>query len=410
MAEADLAHFPTTDQSGAALSTAPAHARSALQKGCDLVAMAVSVVLVGGLVAELSVVVAEIALRFWFERSLLWSDEVSRLFLASVAFNGGALAYRARQHTSVEFLTRMMPRRAQALVAATIDAVVLATAATVGVLSYDFMSISGMSTTPMLQINAAWLVLPLTVGMGLMVLFAVERLLCAHARSVAVIALIGVGVAGALIYAASVSPSWQLDTDVALAGMLAVFLAAVLLGLPVSFAMLAGSAAFLLVTGVAPTIAVAQNAQDGTGNFILLTLPFFIWAGLVMERGGISLRLVRFAMALVGHIRGGLLQVVVLTIFMVSGISGSKIADVVAVGSVLRRELKARGYAPEHGAAVLAASAAMSETIPPSIAMLVLGSVAPISIGTLFIAGIAPAAVIAVLLMALNYTLARRAG
>ncbi len=165
---------------------------------------------------------------------------------------------------------------------------------------------------------------------------------------------------------------------------------------------------FLLISGVAPLIAAAQNTFDGTGNFILLTLPFFIWAGLIMEKGGISLRLVRFAMTLVGHMRGGLLQVVVLTIYMVSGISGSKIADVVAVGSVLRRELQKQGYKAEQGAAVLASSAAMSETIPPSLAMLVLGSVAPISIGTLFIAGLLPAAVIALLLMILNYVLSRR--
>jgi tripartite ATP-independent transporter DctM subunit len=154
-------------------------------------------------------------------------------------------------------------------------------------------------------------------------------------------------------------------------------------------------------------IAAAQNTVDGTNNFILLTLPFFIWAGLIMEKGGISLRLVRFAMVLVGHLRGGLLQVVVLTIYLVSGISGSKIADVVAVGSILRRELKKQGYRAEDGAAVLASSAAMSETIPPSLAMLVLGSVAPISIGTLFIAGLLPAAVIALLLMVLNYVLSR---
>ena len=203
-------------------------------------------------------------------------------------------------------------------------------------------------------------------------------------------------------------PSLHFGNGAALGVMLVAFLLAVLLGLPVSFAMLLGSLMFLLISGVAPLIAAAQNTFDGTSNFILLTLPFFIWAGLIMEKGGISLRLVRFAMTLVGHMRGGLLQVVVLTIYMVSGISGSKIADVVAVGSVLRRELKKQGYRPEQGAAVLAASAAMSETIPPSLAMLVLGSVAPISIGTLFIAGLLPAAVIALLLMILNYMLSRR--
>ena len=137
-------------------------------------------------------------------------------------------------------------------------------------------------------------------------------------------------------------------------------------------------------------------------------MPFFIFAGLIMERGGISLRLVRFAMALVGGMRGGLLQVIVVTIYLVAGVSGSKVADVAAVGPVVRGELKRQGYREADGAAVLAAAAAMSETIPPSIAMLVLGSVTPISIGALFIAGLIPAAVIALCLMALIYVMARR--
>jgi tripartite ATP-independent transporter DctM subunit len=101
---------------------------------------------------------------------------------------------------------------------------------------------------------------------------------------------------------------------------------------------------------------------------------------------------------------------VVVTIYLVSGISGSKAADVVAVGSVLRRELKRQGYPAEQGAAVLSAAGAMSETIPPSIAMLVLGSVTPISIGTLFVAGLLPAAVIALFLMVAIAVQASRLG
>jgi tripartite ATP-independent transporter DctM subunit len=171
--------------------------------------------------------------------------------------------------------------------------------------------------------------------------------------------------------------------------------------------MLFATLSYLDLTDTAPLVAVPQAMVDGTGNFILLALPFFIFACLIMERGGISLRLVRFAMAIIGKMRGGLLQVVVVTIFLVSGVSGSKVADVAAVGPVVRRELKRQGYRESEGAAVLAASAAMGETIPPSIAMLVLGSVTPISIGTLFIAGILPAVVIALCLMTLIYILAR---
>jgi tripartite ATP-independent transporter DctM subunit len=374
--------------------------------GVDLVFRAILVI---ALVIELAIVLTGIVSRFWFDESLLWADEAAKLFLSLTTFVGGALAFRARRHTTVEFLTAKLAPRWRTSIEIGMDILILVAAVVVGDVSLDLLSISATSDTPILQINAAWPVLPLTVGLGLTALFALERLACDHAPREVVPAACAVALLAGMVYAASVVPSLHLANGTALGVMLIGFLIAILLGLPVSFAMLLGSVTFLMTTGVAPLVAVAQNAFDGTSNYILLTLPFFIWAGLIMEKGGISLRLVRFAMTLVGHLRGGLLQVVVLTIYMVSGISGSKIADVVAVGSVLRRELQRQGYRPEQGAAVLAASAAMSETIPPSLAMLVLGSVAPISIGTLFIAGLMPAAVIALLLMVLNYALSRHA-
>ncbi|CAM5223155.1 Tripartite ATP-independent transporter DctM subunit OS=Castellaniella defragrans OX=75697 GN=HNR28_001847 PE=4 SV=1 [Castellaniella defragrans] len=165
------------------------------------------------------------------------------------------------------------------------------------------------------------------------------------------------------------------------------------------------------MSGQAPVIALAQNMVDGsTSSFILLALPFFIFVGLIMERGGISTKLVAWAMAMVGHLRGGILQVMVVTTYLVAGISGSKTADVAAVGSVMRAELVKRGYRQEEGAAVLSAATAMSETIPPSIGMLVLGSVTPISIGTLFLAGIIPAAVVALCIMLAIYLITRLRG
>jgi tripartite ATP-independent transporter DctM subunit len=403
----DLDHVPgSTDPGAAVLRRGPVADRiRGLLNGLDLGFRAILVI---ALVIQLAIVLTGIVSRFWFDESLLWADEAAKLFLSLTAFVGGALAFRARHHTTVEFLTGKFSPRWRASVAVGIDALILVAAAVVGYVSLDLLSISATSNTPILDINAAWMVLPLTVGMALVVLFAIERLVYFHAPGVVVPAVVVVALLVGIVYAISVVPSLHFDNGAALAAMLAAFLLAVLLGLPVSYAMLLGSLMFLLISGVAPLIAAAQNTFDGTGNFVLLTLPFFIWAGLIMEKGGISLRLVRFAMTLVGHMRGGLLQVAVLTIYMVSGISGSKIADVVAVGSVLRRELKKQGYRPEQGAAVLASSAAMSETIPPSLAMLVLGSVAPISIGTLFIAGLLPAAVIASLLMVLNYLLSRR--
>jgi tripartite ATP-independent transporter DctM subunit len=405
--DGEITHVPGSTGPGAGvLRRGPVADR--IRAGLDGLDAAFRAVLVMALVIQLAIVLVGIVSRFWFDESLLWADEAAKLFLSLTAFVGGALAFRARHHTTVEFLTGKLSPRWKTSFAVGIDLLILVAAVVVGYVSLDLLSISATSNTPILQINAAWLILPLTVGLALVAVFVIERLVYAYPPRAIVPAACVVVLLVGIVYAISAAPSLHLGNGTALGVMLVAFLLAVLLGLPVSFAMLLGSLTFLLISGVAPLIAVAQNTFDGTSNFILLTLPFFIWAGLIMEKGGISLRLVRFAMTLVGHMRGGLLQVVVLTIYMVSGISGSKIADVVAVGSVLRRELKKQGYRPEQGAAVLASSAAMSETIPPSLAMLVLGSVAPISIGTLFIAGLLPAAVIALLLMLLNYGLARR--
>ena len=148
---------------------------------------------------------------------------------------------------------------------------------------------------------------------------------------------------------------------------------------------------------------------NGTGNYILLAIPFFILAGLVMERGGVSLRLIRFIQTLVGHLRGGLLQVTVVSMYVISGLSGSKPADVAAVGTVMRDRLRERHGAAE-GAAVLASAAIMGETVPPSVAMLIVGSITNVSVAAMFIGGIIPAAVMALCLAALIYVRARRAG
>jgi TRAP-type C4-dicarboxylate transport system permease large subunit len=181
-----------------------------------------------------------------------------------------------------------------------------------------------------------------------------------------------------------------LGDDAAIIAALSLFFIAILAGVPVGFVLLLATATYLWGTGTASLVVLPQTMVNGTGNFILLAVPFFILAGLVMERGGISIRLVRFIHALVGHMQGGLLQVTVASMYVVSGLSGSKPADVAAVGTVMRDELRERHGAAE-GAAVLAAAAVMGETVPPSIAMLIVGSITSVSVGAMFIGGLIPA-------------------
>jgi tripartite ATP-independent transporter DctM subunit len=231
-----------------------------------------------------------------------------------------------------------------------------------------------------------------------------------RARRAIVVAAGGIG-AVALTLALATRPAWLpwFAGDGAITAALAAFFVTIFGGLPVGFALLLSTTVYLWLADTVPMVALPQNMVDGTGNFVLLALPFFILAGLIMERGGISLRLVRFVHALVGHLRGGLLHVMVLSMYLVSGLSGSKTADVAAVGSVMRDMLKKEGYDAGEGAAVLAASAAMGETVPPSIAMLVLGSITTLSMAALFVGGLIPAAVVAACLMALISMRARRA-
>jgi tripartite ATP-independent transporter DctM subunit len=400
----------TLAEDAALVAIAPRHglARHALRRGCDALEFAARAVAAAGLLTELAIVLLDVIRRELFHSSFLWDDEASKMTLSLVAFLGGAAAYRGGQHTSIRLLLDLAPVRLRAFLLAALEWIVIVSTSLALWQSVGLIGDNWGNATPILQISTGWYALPLPVAMALIVAFSSERLALRTPPSIALAAGVLVGALAMALAMIDVTGFFGGHPDLALVLMIALFLGAVLLGLPVSFAMLLSTLLYLQGTDAAPFIAVPQNMIDGTGNFILLALPFFIFAGLIMERGGISLRLVRFAMALVGRARGGLLQVIVVTIYLVSGISGSKIADVAAVGAVMRGELRNRGYRPEQGAAALAASAAMAETIPPSIAMLVLGSVTPVSIGTLFVAGLLPAAVIAACLMLLIWARSKR--
>jgi tripartite ATP-independent transporter DctM subunit len=138
----------------------------------------------------------------------------------------------------------------------------------------------------------------------------------------------------------------------------------------------------------------------GIDNFVLLAIPFFILVGYLMEANGMSVRLIALLERLVGRMRGGLNVVMVLSMVIFSGISGSKMADVAAVGSVLIPGARRARQNPGNAVALLAASAVMAETIPPCINLIILGFVANLSIGGLFVAGLLPAGLMALALIA----------
>jgi tripartite ATP-independent transporter DctM subunit len=380
----------------------PAHP---LLRVIDLLAESLVVI---ALLTELGLVLANVGARTYLHHSFLWSDEAARLSLSILAFIGGAVAYRRRDHAFVRIVLNLVSAPIERTCLILCDIIVLFVVGLTGIVSVRFISSSWSEFTPILQLPAALIALPLPIGMALFALHALVNLSC-HSRRMAF--LVAVVFVTTLAAATVTRDLWlpYLAGDGAIGMALALFFLAILTGVPVGFVLLLATATYLWVADAGSFVVLPQTMVNGTGNFILLAVPFFILAGLIMERGGISVRLVRFIHALVGHWHGGLLQVTVLSMYVVSGLSGSKPADVAAVGTIMRDELRERHGAAE-GAAVLAASAIMGETVPPSIAMLIVGSITSVSVGAMFIGGIIPAAVIALCLMVMIHLRARRAG
>jgi tripartite ATP-independent transporter DctM subunit len=186
--------------------------------------------------------------------------------------------------------------------------------------------------------------------------------------------------------------------------MLILFVIAV----PVAWSMAIASGLYMVLGPKIPLQGLVQRMIGGIDTFPLLAIPFFILAGNLMNTGGITERLVRFSRALVGHIRGGLAHVVVVTNMIMAGMSGSGIADAAGSGAVLIPAMKQAGYGVPFAAAVVGAAGTIGPIIPPSIPFVIYGSLANTSIGRLLLAGAVPGILMGVILMAFVYVVARR--
>lgn len=366
--------------------------------------LAVDIVLCVTLLLDVFAVFANVVTRVFFQYSFLGIEEVTEVALGTLAFIGAAACYRVGGHMPIKFLVDRMPAAWASAAAALVDGLVFALSATLSMLSVSVLIRHWSLRTPLLGMPETWNVLPLALGMLLLAVYSARNLTGYRPSTIGVmltllaalftIALVLLGLLRAL---GVESPTHQ-GTWIAV--VFAVVL--LLLSAPIGFALAIAALAFVYVSGVAPPAAVLENMRNGVSSFILIAVPFFIAAGLIMTEG-LTAELGAFVRAWIGHFRAGLLQVVVVTMYLFSGISGSKVADVSAVGSALGRMLREHGYERGEIVAVLSASAAMGETIPPSIAVLVLASITSLSVGALFIAGILPAAVLAVCLMMMLY-------
>jgi tripartite ATP-independent transporter DctM subunit len=193
---------------------------------------------------------------------------------------------------------------------------------------------------------------------------------------------------------------------------LTIFLGALLgpmaLGVPIAFALILSGVALMMYMDIFDAQIVAQNVLNGADSFPLMAVPFFLLAGEVMNTGGLSKRIVNLAMALVGHVRGGLGFVAIFAACVLSSLSGSAVADAAALGALLFPMMLKSGHDPARSGGLLASASIIGPIIPPSIGFILYGVVGGVSITKLFLAGIVPGLMIAVALCITWMIIARK--
>jgi tripartite ATP-independent transporter DctM subunit len=348
------------------------------------------------LAADLLVVAGSVLLRFVFNAPVEWSDDVARGLMVGSSFFGAASALARSENLGVAFFVNLLPAKVRpvidavsALLVAVVSAYVAFNAIKLGALT------AGQTTGSGLPLELTFY--PMGVGSIFMTIFALDQFRARPLRD----GISGIVVAGVI---AGLYLGWDhLGPDsVPSSGtlMLIGFFITLFGGLPIGFALALAALIFIWVEGTLPGVIFAQQMARGIDNFVLLAIPFFILVGYLMEANGMSVRLIELLQRAVGRLRGGLNVVMVTSMVLFSGISGSKMADVAAVGSVLIPAARRSRQNPGSAVALLAASAVMAETIPPCINLIILGFVANLSIGGLFVAGLLPAGLMALALIA----------
>ena len=351
--------------------------------------------------AEIAILFVGVVARFGLHRPIVWTDELASILFLWLAMLGSVIALVRGQHMRLTAVVANRPPlwqlRAETLAvgaAALFLALLLPHAAEYAADEW-YIETPALGWSNMVRAGA------IPVGVALMLLSCGIQLL--RGRWVDLLTVGGVLLAtGLVLYVAGPAlrgiGNWNLVLFfIVLLG------AGVLLGVPIGFSFGLATLAYLATTTSTPLSVVVSRMDEGMSALILLAVPLFVFLGLLIEMTGMALAMVNFLASLLGHVRGGLSYVLLGAMYLVSGISGSKAADIAAVAPVLFPEMKRRGADDGELVSLLAASGAMSETIPPSLVLITIGSVTGVSIAGLFTGGLVPALVLAAALAAVAW-------
>ena len=345
---------------------------------------------------EILVLLAGVISRFGLHRPLVWSDELASILFLWLAMLGAAVAMLRGHHMRLTAVVAMLPPAGQRLAAVLAEAVPAAFLLVLMPYAWDYAQDEAFIETPALGLSNIVRAAALPVGGALMLAMVALRLCRLPPRDV----LFGFVLLAGLAAAAWLGAPWlkSIGNWNLLVFFVLLLAGFVLMGVPIGFAFGTATLAFLATVTRTPLTIVVSRMDEGMSGLVLLAVPLFVFLGLLIEMTGMARAMVAFLASLLGHVRGGLSYVLLGAMYLVSGISGSKAADMAAVAPVLFPEMKQRGAAEGELIAILSASGAMSETIPPSLVLITIGSVTGVSISALFTGGLVPGLVLALAL------------
>lgn len=349
---------------------------------------------------EIVVLLMGVVWRYVLHEPLIWSDELASMLFLWLAMLGSVVALRRGEHMRMTAVVGKLAPSSRAFLDLIAIAAALAFLALVLYPAIEFAADEVFVTTPALEIANSWRAAALPTGVGLMFLVGLIQLSrYGRLRDVVLaVGMIGIIVGLTTLFGPYLKGLGNWNLLVFFVGGVG---AMVLLGVPIAFSFGLATFAYLGLTTSTPTMVIVGRMDEGMSHLILLAVPLFVFLGLLIEMTGMARAMVGFLASLLGHVRGGLSYVLIGAMYLVSGISGSKAADMAAVAPVLFPEMKQRGAKPGDLVALLSATGAQTETIPPSLVLITIGSVTGVSIAALFTGGLLPAVVLGLTLAAL---------
>jgi len=352
------------------------------------------------LVVIVSLLLVGVASRYVFSKPIIWIDEVVSISFIWIAMLGSAIAVHRNEHLRLTAVLVLLPESWQGYVRAL---ALVAMAAFLGALmppAIEYVKSESFVTTAALNIPNSYRVSGIATGIFLMLALVLAfAWKSARKRELAAgVAVVGAVALGLWFLSPQLVDLGNANLVIFLVGLVALCLAA---GVPIAFCFGLGTLCYLAFSTQTPLLVMIGRMDEGMSNMALVSVPIFVLLGCVLDATGMGKAIVDFVASLLGHVRAGMSYVLLGSLFLVSGISGSKVSDMATVAPALFPEMKRRGHKPPEMIALLATGAAMADTVPPSIVLIVLGSVAGVSIAGLFKSGVVVAAVLLVALAVL---------